>query len=147
MNREIKFRFRYTDGKNWIMKEFTLEQILNGEPYEALSDNPLLKQYKMVGRDEWSGLPDKHDKPIYEGDIVKCYGEDYVEADEECPEYDTIIRQIRYFADDDYAAFDLFPHIDCDSNGLSYYLAVGSIEVIGNIHEDPELLEKTFDRE
>lgn len=70
MKREIKFRYRYTDGKEWIMLFFTLDDILNGGPFDHMSDNPLLKKYKHVGEDQWTGLKDCNGAEIYEGDVV-----------------------------------------------------------------------------
>lgn len=84
MNREKKFRFHYSDGVNHLFQVYTLEQCLNGEPFEFLSDNTLLKNYKHVGEDLFTGLQDKNGNDIYEGDIlddieykgmVVCFGE------------------------------------------------------------------------
>lgn len=72
MSREIKFRFIYSDGKRVILKIFTLAEIMNGEPFEVLSNEPLLKQFKMVGQDQLTGLHGKMGKEIYERDIVKA---------------------------------------------------------------------------
>ena len=49
-------------------------------------------------------------------------------------------RVVVWMGDKGYPAFDLNPHIDCDCNGLSYCMAEGEIEIIGNIYEHPELL-------
>ena len=48
---------------------------------------------------------------------------------------------VKYHSEHDYPAFDLDGHPDVDSNALSYYKAVGTLEVIGNVRENPELLE------
>jgi hypothetical protein len=70
MSREIKFRYRYTDGRNWLMPIFTLDEIINGHPFTVLDDSPLLKNYKHVGQDQWTGLTDYQGTPIFEGDII-----------------------------------------------------------------------------
>lgn len=80
---------------------------------------------------QYTGLLDDNDKEIYEGDIVKIddgYGLGG-------------IHQVKYMAEKNYPAFDLIPYIDVDENGLSWIKAVGDIKVIGNIYENPELLE------
>lgn len=117
MQRVIKFRFRYTDGKDWIMQSFTLEQCLNGEPFDVLSDQPLLKNYRMEGRDEFTGLHDKTGNEIYEGDVNQDLG------------------VLIWNSDDasfcwDYKGIEVMP-----MGGES-----GWCEIIGNIYETPELI-------
>lgn len=77
-----------------------------------------------------TGLKDVNGKEIYEGDILEINHEDGYSD----------VYQVKYFADSDYPAFDLVPHMDCDSNGLSHAMAVCTVKKIGTIHENPELL-------
>jgi uncharacterized phage protein (TIGR01671 family) len=140
--REIKFRawckkerkMLYFDGKNdtllftknegmpirWDFGISYYDWAITG----ATSDDDCLMQD--------IGLKDKYGKEIFEGDIVKCYENDFKDS--------PYIRKIHYFAENDYPAFDLAPHIDCDCNGLSHYIACGVIEIIGNIYQDSHLL-------
>lgn len=74
INRDIKFRYRYTDGSRWIFQVFDLEQIANGECFDVLSDQRLLKHYKHCGEDEYVGLKDKNGKEVYEGDVNSAGG-------------------------------------------------------------------------
>ena len=77
--REIKFKFKWTDGKEWIVKDFTLDEIMNGEPFDYLSDSPFFRNYKMVERVQYTGLKDANGVEIYEGDILVCeYGHIWV---------------------------------------------------------------------
>lgn len=68
--RTIKFRFTYTDGKNWIKQDFTLAEIMNGAPFDVLSDQPLLKNYRMKDSYQFTGLTDKNGVEICEGDVL-----------------------------------------------------------------------------
>lgn len=76
--------------------------------------------------EQYIEIKDKNDKKIFAGDIVKVW----YEGEEEKQHY-----EIKYHAYEDYPAFDLVPWIDCDSNAISHYMAVGEIEVIGTIHD------------
>jgi hypothetical protein len=58
MDRIIKIRYYYTDSVNWLFRDFTLEEIENAAPYEVLTDNPLLKNYKLTHRVQFTGLLD-----------------------------------------------------------------------------------------
>lgn len=82
-----------------------------------------------------TGLKDANDNPIYEGDIVKYTAEDG----------DSFLAPVKYFAADGYPAFDIptafIPYWHFESNVLSAGMAENSIEVVGNIHDSPELLE------
>ena len=73
-----------------------------------------------------TGLKDKNDKEIYEGDIVLVNG------------------NIRYYVDFEFGGFWLNnDNIKWKANrAFTHFVEWNDIEVIGNIHENPELLEK-----
>ena len=85
-----------------------------------------------------TGLRDKNKKPIYEGDIVR-YSE--YDNDVDCRaewEYAEVV----WGGDYDYPAFDLKDTDFDGTNGLSYIFGAGwTIEVCGNIYENPDILE------
>lgn len=83
--------------------------------------------HETVG--QYTGLKDKNGKRIFEGDIVKS-----------C-EYGDMFR-VEYFGETNYPAFDCVPDVsETDCNGLSFLVNTEGCEVIGNIHDNPELLE------
>ena len=116
MDREIKFRFwDLLDCKMWAdtdLEEHTLQSIRDWEGY--------LLQY--------TGLKDKNGKEIYEGDIVKEFRKSRSYPDGR--EYTRVIGWSNELTLDDMfgdmaAGFNLFSE---------------SLEIIGNIYENPELL-------
>lgn len=83
-----------------------------------------------------TGLKDKNGVEIFEGYIVKVTGED------EEYSYNDVVKN---YADEGYPAFDIeYPsEWHYESNVLSAIMSGGheTIEVLGNIYENPELLE------
>ena len=77
---------------------------------------------------QYTGLKDKNGTRIFEGDIVKS-----------CEHNDVYF--VKYFDSDNYSAFDCVPDVPlCECNGLSYLVNEEGCKVIGNIHDNPEIL-------
>lgn len=76
---------------------------------------------------QYTGCKDKNKEEIYEGDIVKCNG---------------FISEIKWNKSTGYKVVD---RLTCRTMKTKGYSALGSrahvCEVIGNIHENPELLD------
>lgn len=161
--REILFRGKSIESfehGRWVYGFYTNEEY--NEVYETPCSE--VKDHYIENQDDtirvapetigqYTGLKDKNGKRIFEGDIIKyadmldynCYIESL-----ECPEdyegcdYSDIftVDEVVYCDNVDYPAFDLNKH-DFESNGLSELIASYQYhyEVIGNIHDNPELLE------
>lgn len=127
MTREVKFRGQRTDTKEWVYGYYA---------HTTLSDDGLclgdcMKHHLIIDSGvyyevipetvgQYTGLKDKNDKEIYEGDIVK---------------YKRINGSFEYGKISyNGCAFD----ID-NSWNLQVFVARG-LEVIGNIYEDSNLL-------
>ncbi|EKP7338737.1 hypothetical protein P3888_001104 [Listeria monocytogenes] len=84
---------------------------------------------------QFTGLTDKNGKKIFEGDIILVTYDGAHEFN----------SPVKYFSDEGYPAFDMQVPSEYyfDSNALSTLVIPSSyeLEVIGNIHENPELLE------
>ncbi len=135
MNREIIFRGKIIDNGEWAYGSLVVEE---DKYYISLNINDNIKRDdydvymlevipKTVG--QYTGLHDENGEEIYEGDIVKVNGE--------------IIAEVIW--ENDYLGYFLYANeensIDSFENGEQpLYDYWGSIEVIGNIYDNPELL-------
>ena len=128
--RIIKFRFwdsfnecySYSDNQSSLYAFFNLY-----EATEKGDNNPILEHF--------TGLVDKNGKEIYDGDIVEAWSEGYKHTGE--------IR-FRLEAQPCYIIYPAFANqgfwkIHGQKNRKGIYTDDG-IEVIGNIHENPELI-------
>lgn len=128
MNREIKFRVWDVDAEEMVP---VINLLLT--PEVQVNRGGSFYQYPVM---QFTGLMDRKWKEVYEGDIVK------IEVVNLVPHYgverNEFIREVVYVPE--IAAYHPF------NDGLSpieYGEGMGTfIEVIGNIYENPALLEK-----
>lgn len=115
--REIKFRAWYGENIGMLTPQFA------GDINEIFAQkNGIYMQY--------TGFKDKNGREIYEGDIVKV-----TNGAEELGGVDTGIGRVEWLTKWG------FWNVSKIENGLGDLLFNGYVEVIGNIYEDPELLE------
>lgn len=137
MSREIKFRAWDKKRKRYAKVIQTTNQGWKGYRDKTYITNGIMCFSKWVLSrfiiEQYTGLKDKNDKEIYEGDIVKF-------ADLELamkPAGVVCFSDGKFFVKDwefDDGSYHIVDFYD-------YNIPYRDFEVIGNIHENPELLE------
>ena len=124
MNREIKFRAL----EKKTNKIFNWNQILNNLEHFFFGNKYELMQY--------TGLKDKNGKEIYEGDIVDRYGVALIGTIEERKIINSEVVETSAVVFDEE---ELFFTVEGTTN-IGVYNGWNCLEIIGNIHENKELL-------
>ncbi len=85
--------------------------------------------------EKFISLKDENNKNIYAEDIVEVKHSDWTEP---------TIHVVKWCGDEKYPAFNLRPELDETVNNLALAAQSDffSVKVVGNVHENPELLEE-----
>ncbi len=127
--REIKFKYI---GKNLsdkvFIEIFTIQQIEENEVFKWMKKNNIVPS--SVKRNQYTGVKDKNRKEIYEGDLF-------------FDETDNFYLKVIFDIDRSLYCFERWENNEwCGfpSDELVMFF-LSNMEIIGNIHENPELLE------
>lgn len=137
--REIKFRGKEINTGEWVFGFYTRGSFIDPntgtETIRHIIDNGMLHDVEPETIGQFTGLTDKNGKEIYEGDILKSR---------------SIIHVVEYNENEGafVGRFNFHPHVpnvpmrQPDFTGLAqWWINKYEKEVIGNIHDNPELLE------
>ena len=129
MNREIKFRGKRKEGSEWL---YGLPYKVNNDYYIQVEGGLNSPDYYRVDSNtigQFTGLLDKNGKEIYEGDLLDC------DPSPQLPE-----NPIKVGWSNKYASFVLNKSGWAYSHYFGEALNPEDCEIIGNIHDNPELI-------
>lgn len=133
--REILFRGKRIDNGEWVQGDLVHVQI-KYDDISIVGVAPFIEvDIATIG--QFTGLTDKNGTRVFEGDILKIIHKYQSPFDDDTKEYTDIDVDVVHFDDEGL----------CFSYGKSPFLCVvdnvtAEYEVIGNIHDNPELLEE-----
>ena len=132
--REILFRGKRLDYGEWVFGDLVHSQYKIGDTCVGQYGNTVgIHQVNPETVGQFTGLTDKNGKKIFEGDIVQYYGTYALEVFIENGHTKT-----RWF--------DTVTNSECTELFFGHdEEALGEVEVIGNIHDNPELLREEGD--
>ncbi|MFU0844533.1 MAG: YopX domain-containing protein [Lacticaseibacillus casei] len=142
MKREIKFR-AYSSHNHKMYPVSDIEWDIDGRIWVTADDGK--NGIELIDEEAhlmpYTGLHDKNGREIYESDILKVTGEDG----------ESYVATVKWFGDEDYPAFDLGSIPETSFYGANtlatiFQSGVETCEVIGNIFENPELLEGKYEQ-
>lgn len=153
MNKEILFRGKRVDNDEWTFGDLIVSKNKyyihpQGNSFQVdgvLSRLIVLHEVKSETVGQYTGLTDKNGKKIFEGDILRGFAYPFRDGEGKHNYYAEVV----WFEDS--PAFGLVTHKNPKSNvvgiseGNCEYMEDWETflwEVIGNIYDNPELLEK-----
>ena len=156
--REILFRAKRNDNYEWIVG-CLINAYAVPNYYAFITTNILDKPKKVLRKTvgQYIGLIDKSGKCIFEGDIVRDistylvhlqYAERGVETKEEAEKYreSGAVAVVRYDSSGEVGSCGCCYEHFVGTGFIATEVDLTQCEVIGNIHDNPELLEVTNER-
>lgn len=156
--RNIEFRGKDIETDEWkygyLVQEVDVENkpiknfIIENTSEVNVLNKGLFQKYYEIDRNtlgQYTGLKDKNGKEIFQGDIVRILYTDWTSKSDSDPR--TLDEYLKDIAKIGVVEWDkLYPQfhihfIDKDNYNSLYYGKYGYIEVIGNIWDNPEMVE------
>jgi len=146
--KEIKFRgkTKTNDLYGWVKKgEWVTGNLIiddgkyyigTGYPNKQGTDNYIEVTPETVG--QYTGLRDENNKEIYEGDVIEFYG--YAESGFYHGRFSD--KGKVWYSPEDFMFLFEHPNISLYNAVTKYRGLNAKIRILGNIYENPELLEK-----
>lgn len=141
---DFDFRLYVVSAKDYVRDEDKYQILADLKAKSEYIERNALKE-PQVEVEFFTGFYDKNKKQIYEGDILKCWNDNYYESkDDPYASGSIAIPLAEHEKTFDFFAIQFDKELGFASKDLltlSYIIVdYDCVEVVGNIHENPELL-------
>ena len=138
--REILFRGKRIDNGEWVEGYFVNLWMMHYQKYQPIitDKNAVSYDVDLATIGQYTGLTDKNGKRIFEGDIIDA-SDEWLNTSGPAVHDSPIILVECY---NNFCGFEPFVKYDCD---YGVYIFAENCEVLGNVHDNPELLKMRND--
>ena len=135
MKREILFKAKRIDNNKWVQGYLFMHWDKSYIAWGAVNSRPLITEVIPETVGQYTGINDKHDNKIFEGDILqyKVYHRNGSHDNRK----EVIINKGCVSPRE-------MTEKDTRDNSVAYSISRSTFEVIGNVHENKELLKRYF---
>lgn len=158
--REIKFRGKRIDNGEWVYGYYVVSSVYNHDDvfvrwiHEIINTEGQRFEIQTETVGQYTGLKDKNGNEVYEGDVVK-FKEGEQGKEDSFYERRSVVYGLRggfeiagkpaqdyYTCEDGVIIRNYMWHSPRHFTTPEMYFEIKEVEVIGNIHDNPELLEE-----
>ncbi len=147
MNREIKLRAWCEDGNDYMMCHYKINHCDNGIWFDMIED---FHSSDVIQVMQFTGLYDKHGKEIYEGDVIEFVGGtcNFLDLNhygqKHCIGKILVVKKLdsgyTLMPKELYVPINNLSNLVGNINNYTFWNHQKSFIIIGNIHQNPELL-------
>ena len=138
--REILFRGKRTDNHQWVEGYYIVDDLENPSPY-IISRWKHRVSHKTIG--QYTGLKDRNGNKVFEGDILQTY---YMRGHKNEKTFRFVVKYGEYtprsYCRAEYAQWDTIGfYCLCGEEACQISTCSYMYEIVGNIHDNPDLLD------
>lgn len=150
MEREVKFRGKRVDGKGWVVGDLVKGYVHHKSGTSILVNGCLWFEVEPSTVWQYTGLKDRNGLDIFEGDVLKFLAKTspYLPCGFGSHEINAVLVVKKLLSGftlmkpNHVKTGETIPNLVGNVTNYNFWCHQRSFEIIGNIHDNPELLEQ-----